>query len=277
MKLAFNTMIWVGNSLAERCERLKRYGYDGGEFAFGLEDINFSEARTELEKRNLKAASVGCQYPPGLDLSSADIETRRRTIEYSKECIRAAQEVGAEVVNSSPTAGLKIAPEVDEKDEWNWGVESLREIGEYAGEKGVRLAIEAWNRYETYMLLTAQDVLRMVQTIDLENVGGMLDTFHMNIEDASLPESMRLAGEHLNHVHFADSNRAAPGQGHLDFPPILQALKDIGYEGFVTLELIPAVGDPFAAARSGRAKEFFDEYAEQSATVLRTMAAEIGY
>mgnify|MGYP001293775269 CR=1 FL=1 len=277
MKLSFNTMIWVGESQSERCERLRRYGYNGGEFAFGLEEIDFSEVCLELRKRNLKAASVGCQYLPGLDLSSADVTTRRHTIEYSKRCVRAAHEVGASVVNSSPTAGLKITPEINEQDEWNWAVESLREIGQYADKRGIQLAIESWNRYETYMLLTAQDVLQMINDIDLKNVGGMLDTFHMNIEDASLPESIRLIGDRLYNVHFADSNRAAPGQGHIDFLPVLQALKDISYGGFISLELIPAAGDPFAAARSGNAKDFFDKYAKQSATVLRKLATDIGY
>ena len=108
-----------------------------------------------------------------------------------------------------------------------------------------------------------------MREVDLPNTGVMGDTFHMNIDEASIPDAFRLAGKHLNHVHLADSNRAAPGKGHLDFVPIMQALKDIQYSGHLTFELLPAAADPFGTLKKGGGREFFDEYTEQSITYMK--------
>lgn len=277
MKLSFNTMIWFGEPISQRCDRAQRYGYDAAELVYGLEPIDFSEAGVELRRRNLVVSSVGCLCPPGRDLSDADPEARRHTIAYMKEAIEAAHRVESPVVYTSPTAGLKIAPAAAESDEWKWAVDGLHALGQYASKMGMQLAVEAWNRYESYMLLTAVDTRRMVAEIDLENVGCMFDTFHMNIEEPSIPDAIIHTAEQLFHIHFADSQRAAPGTGHIDFAPILKALKDIKYDGYVTMELIPAAGDPFAVLRSGGAPEFFDDYTEQAAKYLRKTAAAIGF
>lgn len=277
MKLSFNTMIWFGEPISKRCDRLQRYGYDGAEFVYGLEPIDFSAVAAELRSRNLPASSVGCLCPPGRDLSHTDPDIRRATITYMKEAVAAAHEVESPIVYASPTEGLKITPCASEDDEWKWAVAGLRAVGEYAQTMGVRLAVEAWNRYESYMLLTACDTRRMVTEIGLENVGCMLDTFHLNIEEPIIPDAIELTENSLFHMHFADSQRTAPGTGHIDFGPILIALKRINYEGYITMELIPAAGDPFAVVRSGQATAFFDEYTEQTVNYLRKLSATIGY
>jgi len=108
-----------------------------------------------------------------------------------------------------------------------------------------------------------------MKAVDLPNVGVMGDTFHMNIDEASIPDALRLAGKHLIHVHLADSNRAAPGKGHIDFVPILKALKDIDYAGFLTFELLPAAADPFGTMEKEGGREFFDEYTEHAIAYMK--------
>ncbi len=110
----------------------------------------------------------------------------------------------------------------------------------------VNLTLECWNRYGTYLLNRPEQAVRLWHETELSNGGVMADTYHMNIEERSLPEAIREAGEQLNHVHLSDSNRAAPGQGHTDFESILRALLDTGYPGYLTFEL-----DVQAAVRSG--------------------------
>ena len=109
------------------------------------------------------------------------------------------------------------------------------------------MAIEPINRYETGLINTVASGLRLVDTIGLDNVGLLLDTFHMNIEEPSMIESMVAAGERLFHFHVADSNRWYPGAGHIDFNAIFSTLNSVGYQGFVSAEILP-LPDPDTAA-----------------------------
>ena len=77
------------------------------------------------------------------------------------------------------------------------------------------------------------------------------------------------------HIHFADSNRAAPGQGHTDFIPIMQALKDIDYKGYITFELLPASSDPFGTLRQGGGREFYDDYTKQAIEVIKSLELKL--
>ena len=103
----------------------------------------------------------------------------------------------------------------------------------------------------------------------------MGDTFHMNIEEDSVPGAIRATGSLLNHVHLADSNRAAPGAGHVDFVPILGALADIDYDGYLSFELLPPSADPFSVMEAGGHVDFLDRYTGQAIERLRAAEAEL--
>jgi sugar phosphate isomerase/epimerase len=140
-------------------------------------------------------------------------------------------------------------------------VESVRSVGEYAASLGVDISLECWNRYGTYLLNRLEEGVRMWRETGLENGGVMADTYHMNIEERSLPEAIRSTGELLNHVHLSDSNRLAPGWGHIDFEEVLRILRKIGYRGYLAFELIVPPGSPSDGA--GRA-EALDATTEQA-------------
>jgi sugar phosphate isomerase/epimerase len=97
----------------------------------------------------------------------------------------------------------------------------------------------------------------------------------MNIEEADIADAIRLAGSKLNHIHFADSARSAPGTGHIDFQPPLAALLEVGYSGYVTMELLPASGDPFGYLAAGKGEVFKDEYTKQSIEVLKELEQQV--
>jgi len=204
-----------------------------------------------------------------------DAAIRQKGLDYGKSIADFAAAVGAPTIIVGPSPVGKTAALASDEQEWEWAVENVRSIGEYAASVGVNITLECWNRYETYFLNKLDRAVELVEATGLANAGVHGDMFHMNIEEISIEEAYRAAGKHLNHVHVADSTRAAPGVGHLDFRPTLQALTDIGYDGYLTFELLPASSDPFAMiARNGHL-EFLDNYTELAITTLKAAAAEV--
>jgi sugar phosphate isomerase/epimerase len=116
----------------------------------------------------------------------------------------------------------------------------LRNAGERAIKSGVRIALEPLNRYEADLLNTAAETLSFLQEVDHPAVGVLLDTYHVNIEESSWTEPYRQAmnAQRLFYVHLGDNNRLSPGKGLIDFPAILRALQDGGYNGWLTAELL---------------------------------------
>ena len=182
----------------------------------------------------------------GLCLVTSDSEIRRQAEERTRAVIELAARLGA-IVNIGRLRGqLRFLDEGP--DRWATAVRMLRGVIEYAADRGVRIAIEPLNRYETDFVFSAADGMRLVGDLSCDNVGLMLDTFHMNIEDASIAEGLRHASDRLWHVHIADSNRLHPGAGHILFDPVFAALREIGYRGYVSGEMVPQP-DPDTAAR----------------------------
>jgi sugar phosphate isomerase/epimerase len=120
-----------------------------------------------------------------------------------------------------------------------WLSEGLNELGERAAAKGQFLLYEPLNRYETNLFNTTADTVELLKTLSTKNVKILADLFHMNIEEANVADALRGGGDHIGHIHFVDSNRRAVGMGHTDFAPIVSALKDINYGGYLSAEAFP--------------------------------------
>lgn len=271
IKYSYNTLVYAGEDIEKSIARLSKFGYDGVEFVGEPETMDVKKIRELLDKYNMEASSICGIYTPERDLVSSNENIRKNAINYIKQCVDFAFAIGSKNISVTPTACMKIRPEVDIKTEWSWAVEGIREAGEYAGEKGIRLSVEAWNRYETYLVNRLEQSLAIVNEVDLPNVGCMGDTFHMNIEEENIADAFRLVGKKLYYVHIADSNRAAPGRGHIDFKAIAQALIEIGYEGWLSMELLPAAADPFMVLKGARCDEFYDQYTKESIDFLKKL------
>ena len=128
--------------------------------------------------------------------------------------------------------------------------QSLKECLEAASAQDIYLALEPLNRYETDLIHTITDGMELIDRIASPNLGLLLDTFHMNIEEAVMEKSIRLCGKHIFHFHVADSNRKYPGAGHLDFGSILNTLFSTGYQGWVSGEFMPLPDSDTAAHES---------------------------
>lgn len=129
-------------------------------------------------------------------------------------------------------------------------IDTLRSCAAIAHDLGIHLLLEPINRYETNFINSAQDGLELIEGIGDLGVKLLLDTFHMNIEEVDPCSTIRTAGARLGYLHFADSNRLAPGQGHIDFPTLLQTLAEIGYGGFISAEILPFPDDATALAQT---------------------------
>ena len=268
-RYAYNALVYYGEDIAKSIERVARFGYDAIEVVGEPEQFDGKEIKRLVDAAGIKVSSVCSLYTPERDLAHPDADARRRAVRYVKDVSAFAADMECPTIIVHPTANGKTARLASEEDERRWAVESIREAGEFAAGLGVSFSLECWNRYETYFLNRLEQAASLWQETGLENGGIQGDTFHMNLEEVSIEGAFREYGHLLQHVHLADSNRAAPGSGHIDFRPILKALADVGYDGYLSFELLPAFADPFAALAGGGGEEFFDRYTEQAIRVTR--------
>jgi sugar phosphate isomerase/epimerase len=270
-KYAYNSLVYYGESVEVSAARVAKYGYDALELYGEPEEYDPAHVRQLCADHGITISSICSIYNEDRDLASPEKKIRRAAVEYMKRVADLAAEVSCPVFIVAPSACMKTTPWKNPQEERQWVVEAIREGGEHAHAAGVQITIEAWNRYETYFINRLEQCLELMKEIGLPNTGVMGDTFHMNIEEDSIADAFRRAGSHLNHVHLADSNRAAPGKGHIDFLPVLQALKNIGYSGHLSFELLPPSADPFGTLKVGGGREFFDEYTEQAIGYIKNI------
>lgn len=220
--------------------RLAALGYDGAELA--IRDPSEPDVGPLLEaagKLGLTIPAVGtgqAYLEEGLSLASPDAAIRERAMHRLERHTEVAQRIGALVI-----VGLihgPIPPGGDRQSATERLLGSLGRMARAARTRGVRLVIEPINRYESNWLNTVEEVLEFLARLGEDNVGVLPDTFHMNIEEAAPGAALRRARSRLWHVHVADSNRRAPGAGHLDFRGLVSTLQEIGYGEFLSAEIV---------------------------------------
>jgi len=187
----------------------------------------------------LSAVATGqSYYTDGLSLASTDPAMHARLHERMKRFLDFLAPWQGFLIIGGVRGVLSKEPAV-QAEQRKWALEAVRSYAEYARSVGVRVAIEPINRYETNFLNTVAEALAFADEVGMDNVVVLADTFHMNIEEVSLPKALELAGERLGYVHLVDSNRRAPGQGHINFQEVVTALRKIGYASYISAEILP--------------------------------------
>jgi sugar phosphate isomerase/epimerase len=275
-KYSYDALVYAGEPIEKSIKRVAKYGYDAIELVGEPSQHDTAEVRNLCNAEGIAVSSI-CSifFGPERDLVAIDKTMRAKGVGYAKSVVDFGHAVGAPIINVAPSPVGKTSPATGRKEEWKYAVDSIREIADHAAQANMRVCLEPWNRYETYFINRLDQALDLADAVGRKNLGVMGDTFHMNIEDGSIEAAMRNAGDKLFHVHFADSSRAAPGCGHIDFKPIIQALVDMKYDGYVAFELLPAAADPFATLRSGGGTEFLDEYTRLAIETIRRIEAEV--
>ncbi|MCB0128421.1 MAG: sugar phosphate isomerase/epimerase [Caldilineaceae bacterium] len=217
--------------------RLAMYGYKSIEISGEPEIFDTKEVGKLLKAHGLTCwGSVSLMFE-GRDLIDADEAVRAGSIQYIKDCITMVKELGGYEMTIVPSQVGKVTPMDTPEQEWQWAVEGLQEIYPHAEAAGVRMALEPLNRFETNFLNRADQAMVLAEAVG-PNCGVCIDTFHLNIEEADMYQAIRNTKERLVDFHVADNNRMACGMGALNWPKIIGTLKEIGYDGAVTVEFV---------------------------------------
>ncbi len=241
----------LSGSWPEKVQKAARWGARGLELMTAEPlQLDARRLRHEMEAQGLSAAAVGsgaAAMQAGLALLHADGDVASRARRRLQELIEFAAEVGAPLVTVGSFRGRVASAGPEGRRRLG---EILHRAAEQAAGAGVRLALEPLNRYETDIVHTAEEGLAFVREIDHPAMGLLLDTYHVNIEESSwsTPFCRLMDAGVLWHVHLGDNNRLPPGQGTIDFAAIVSLLRDLGYDGWLSAELL-AQPDPDTAAR----------------------------
>ncbi|MGQ9472573.1 MAG: 5-keto-L-gluconate epimerase [Candidatus Caldatribacteriaceae bacterium] len=233
--------IAFGDSFAQIVLELQKLGYQGIELAIrNPEEIDQEKSTQTIHEAGLVVPAIGTGQAfleEGLSLSSLKNEIRQKAVQRIKSHILFAAPLNSLVIIGLIRGNL---PKEDKEREKALDClkESLLECSVFAQKKGVRLVIEPLNRYEVNFLNTVEETLSFVSSLGCPNIGILADSFHMNIEETDLYQSISKTKGFLWHFHIADSNRWAPGFGHTDFIPLFKALRDIQYQGFISAEIL---------------------------------------
>lgn len=246
MKLACQEGLVPGNSLPERLEKLAAWGYEGIEFWGGGIKERVAEIQSALKHSPVRASTI-CAGFRGC-LLDADPAQRELAMHDIRDLLYVAGDIGAVGLIVVPIFGGPRIPDLrplasPEQLERDLLLKLLEDLLPTAEKAGAHLLLEPLNRYETHFLRRLEQAVAFCEALPHPNLKIMADFFHMAIEEADIAASIRAAGAHLAHVHLADSNRLLPGQGHTDFKSGFEALRAIGYTGYMALECGIA-GDP---------------------------------
>jgi sugar phosphate isomerase/epimerase len=241
-------VVWRG--FEESIAKAADLGYHGLELALKTADevdpdkINKWLLRHHLEVSCISTGQVFATL--GLYFTHPEEAMRQRVIDLFKDLIRLAKDFGR-LVNVGRTRGF-IAEGQTLSEAEELFIDTSRRICDFAADCGVTIIIEPVNRYEINFVNNLDEGAALLAKVGRDNLGLMPDVFHMNIEDAGIGESLARHGNFVKYIHFADSNRRAPGWGHLDFADVFAGLRRAGFDGWSAIEILP-VPDPDSAAR----------------------------
>jgi sugar phosphate isomerase/epimerase len=248
------------DDLRAACSAAATLGFDAIElFPPGPDEIDVEELRKVLHEYRLGIAAVGSGagfVKHRLVLTDALPDHRKKAREFIRGMIDLAAGFGAPAIVGSMQG--RWHGEVTRELGLRHLVEALGELGEYAKTQGNPLLFEPLNRYETNFINNVEGGLELLGRVESKNVKLLCDLFHMNIEEVDIAAALRQAGKNVGHVHFADSNRRPAGLGHIDYAPIAAALKENGFDGFVSAEALPFPNSAEAAKQTMAAyKKYF--------------------
>jgi len=243
MQIGINAWVWIApvstDSFVELVPKVAEMGFDWIEVPIdGLTDLDYEVAGQVIAEHGL-GCNVCVAIGPDRDLIHPDQAIRDNGVAYVRHCIDAVKTLGGTNVGGPLYAAvgrLWQQTEDERAQDVDLLVKQLSSLSSYAEEKGAVLCVEPLNRFETSFINLTSQVVEVVDRVDSPACKILLDTFHMNIEEKSLGDAIRLAGARLAHMHTCENDRGAPGTGHVYWDDVARALHDIEYDGPLVIE-----------------------------------------
>jgi D-psicose/D-tagatose/L-ribulose 3-epimerase len=252
MRYGFNLLLWSTHITSEHFpifESLKKTGYDGVEIPiFEGDAAHYQSVRKELDNQGLKTTTVACMMPESNPISP-EASIRAAALDRLKWLIDTTAILGGDILAGPYHSPLAVfsgtGPTEDEKKH---AADVLRQAAEHAEKAKVRLAIEYLNRFECYFLTTAADARALVKAVGHPNFRSMYDTFHANIEEKNITRTITQFADSFIHVHISENDRGTPGTGHVHWDETFRALREVKYDGWLTIEAFGRALPALAAA-----------------------------
>ncbi|MGC1360883.1 MAG: sugar phosphate isomerase/epimerase family protein [Silvibacterium sp.] len=240
MKIGVSAFAWTTDlrrSYLDLLGKIREHGFDGFEIPmFDPASLAVRDIRKAFEAADLEC-TVCAILPAGINPISPDSFVREKSFAHLVRCVQTCSELGSRLIGGPLYAPIGYLPgRRRTADEWNWAVECFQKLGDVLDEHEITLSIEPVNRSETFFLLTAADAKALCDAVGHPRVGVTIDTFHANIEEKNIANVIRSLGAYLKHVHVSENDRGVPGSGHVNFPSIVSALKEIEYDGYLMIE-----------------------------------------
>lgn len=264
-KIGVCTWTYGDRPLADSLQRVAGSGFDGVELFGDVDGCDPTKAGKLLADNGLQVFSL---TPDNVDLAHPDATIRRQAIDYYLRLLDFAAALGGPLVSCHGYVG-RVRAISSQAEEAALLLESVAALAGPAGRRGLRLVMEVLNRYEAHLLNSASQARAFVDELGADNVGVLLDAYHMNIDEADLPAALRTAGDRLWLFHVADSNREGIGRGHTDFAGLFSTLDELGYAGPLILECTAPGPDPFTAIKGADSLDWLATYHRESVEWIR--------
>lgn len=262
MKYGMNLLLWSGEvneDLFPVLERLSAMGFDGVELPIFKLDLDYAALGKRLDDLGLARTAVTVRNVDDNPISP-DAAVRAKGVELNKRTLDCCAAVGAEMLCGPYHSAIgHFTGTGRTEDEWNWGLDSMRQTAEHAGQVGVRLGVECLNRFECYFLNCHADSTAFVRQVDHPACGMMYDTFHANIEEKDISAAIRAGGDKLFHIHISENDRSTPGAGNIRWQENFDTISGIGYDGWLVIEAFGMALPELAAATRIWRKMYDDE------------------
>ena len=243
-KIGMNLLLWgteIDESLFPVLEEIKNIGFDGVEIPiFNTNPDHWIGWRKKIDELELSAIAVTINGPEHNQIS-ADASIRKNTLERNKMALECAAILGSKLLTGPFHSALGVFSGTKANtEEKKWAAENLYLLSEHASTLGITLGLEYLNRFESYLVSCADELIELVNEINHPNCKMMFDSFHANIEEKNLSSAIEKMGNNLVHVQLSENDRSTLGKGHINFSEIIKTLEKINYEGMISIEAFSA-------------------------------------